>query len=107
MLATLTLPAPLILRLLFPDPLHFVPDPNTWLYFLLVAQELDVQSVFVVESPVSARPWLTLGFKLGSDPVFRIYTDGAPGESAYNSRSDVFFHIEYWFDLKNYLLYLK
>ena len=29
MLATLTLPAPLILRPLFPDPLHFVPDPNT------------------------------------------------------------------------------
>lgn len=51
--------------------------------------------MFVVESPVSARPWLTLGFKLGSDPVFRIYTEEAPGEFAYNSRSDVLFHIEY------------
>lgn len=34
--------------------------------------------LFVVESPVSARPWLTLGFTLGSDPVFRIYTEEAP-----------------------------
>lgn len=98
MLAALTLPAPRILTLLLPDPLHFVPDPNTWLYFLLVPQELDVQSMFVVESPVNARPWITLGFKLGSDPIFRIYTEEAPGEFVYNGRSDVLFHIKYWFD---------
>ncbi|CAI9151922.1 unnamed protein product [Rangifer tarandus platyrhynchus] len=48
------------------------------LRFLRFSHELDIQSVFVVESPVNARPWLTLGFKLGSDPVFRIYTEEAP-----------------------------
>ena len=69
--AALDLPTLHILRLLLPAPLYFVPDPNPGLCFLLVPQNPDVQSMFAVEIPVCARHWLTLGFKLGSDPVFK------------------------------------